>query len=120
MMNRSSCNAIGQQRAPVNGICSEVNRQEYKGGQFLPIHGVFCGQKGKTRQRVWSRYPEYMRIDAGGRKVYEVMNKWFIGGKEHRTTVAVVLANNGDEAVEAVKAKGYVVKPGTFMFFYGT
>lgn len=33
-------------KAPSGGSISRVNGEEYKGGQFMPEHGDYCGQGG--------------------------------------------------------------------------
>ena len=106
-------------QAPAGGCVSEVNRQEYKGGQFVPVHGVFCGAAGKKRKQVWDRFPEHLRIDHGGRKLYEVYCRSFVSGTARNSTIGVVLANSGKEAVEAVQARGYKLRPGTQFAWFG-
>ena len=35
-------------KAPAGGAVSKVNGQEYKGGEFMPVTGEYCGQ-GRNR-----------------------------------------------------------------------
>lgn len=35
-------------KAPTGGAVSHVNGQFYEGGEFMPVHGKFCG-KGRNR-----------------------------------------------------------------------
>lgn len=40
--------ATASNKAPQGGMTSAVNGQWYEGGEFMPIHGQFCG-KGRNK-----------------------------------------------------------------------
>ena len=89
-------------QAPVGGHVSIVNGQFYKGGQFVPDHGLFCGKAGKKRQQIWNKWPESSRVDAGGQDLYEIQVREFSAVELIREySVGMATGNNADEALAA-------------------
>ena len=90
-------------KAPVGGMVSVVNGQFYEGGEFMPLHGLFCGKKGVARRAKFEKFAKVGKsIDLGGSKmfelsVYEGSGVWLILG--------YAIANTSAEAVAAFTAK---------------
>lgn len=86
-------------QAPAGGIVSSVNGQFYKGGEFTPEHGLFCGKKGAARKTKWEKFAAIGRtVDLGGTNFYEVCSGGS-GGVWY--TIGCVIANTEKEARSA-------------------
>jgi hypothetical protein len=60
-------------KAPSGGMASKVNGQWYEGGEFMPLHGLFCGAAGAKRAATWKKAEKSNRAkDLGGSKMYRV------------------------------------------------
>lgn len=86
-------------QAPAGGIVSSVNGLFYKGGEFTPEHGLFCGKKGSARKAKWEKFAAVGRtVDLGGSNFYEVRSG---GSGGVWTIVGYVIANTDKEARSA-------------------
>lgn len=46
-------------KAPAGGMASQVNGQWYEGGEFMPVHGLFCGKdKNRVTMQEFERVKE--------------------------------------------------------------
>ena len=89
-------------KAPVGGHVSPVNGQWYEGGQFMPVHGLFCGKAGAKRLKKWESFKECRRVDAGGEKLFVVtLNQSRPPYETRRYEIGAVMANSESEAVQA-------------------
>ena len=93
-------------QAPAGGAISNVNRQFYDGGQFMPVTGLACGLKKKAKKWADARrdYWAELRVDRGlviarvagtDRLIY--LNQWKLNGPgEAEAFAAEVLRLRGE------------------------
>jgi hypothetical protein len=82
-------------RAPAGGTVSIVNDKHYVGGQFLPEHGLFCGKKGAKRLNLWNSVADGLKVNLGGRAMYELM---IYEGNGDWRRVGVAIADTAEQA----------------------
>lgn len=90
-------------QAPAGGMTSKVNGQWYEGGEFMPVHGLFCGKSGAKRAAKWEQAKTSgIAVDLGGSQMYEVREYagngvWVVRG--------VAIADGETSAASAFVAK---------------
>ena len=99
-MNNSS-------QAPKGGMTSQINGQWYDGGEFMPVHGLFCGKKGAKRLVKWEKAEKQGNAkNLGGSKLYEV-TEYVGGGISNILGYAIADTHKQAEAAFTAKTKTY-------------
>lgn len=87
-------------KAPAGGIVSAVNGQFYAGGEFTPLHGLYCGKIGAKRKKAVEKFAAVNRVfgDESAGRVFTV-SVWDRGSW---LAVGVAFATSHKEAEQMV------------------